>query len=290
VRAGIETASLLEHQFVEPVHPLLGCPQVPGSPAARVFEADLAPSAMGIMGEATERTRMDEPPPAHQATGIFAETTRRVVAEGALRYASRHGVPRIGTGHLLLATLDAREGMIDRIVGDGVIGSGPVLDGWGPRCSALFLETSSPRPGCASRRSRSTCRSGSSPTNTANGCRADGGSTATPTRAGFASESRDSRSEEDVRIDVDGIVASAQPARQRLLDVTPAALASLQEAVVRNDAYQLARRDGDRPVPQPHAEIDGDDANPTLRLGCGSAQAPALVLTPPLLLNSVLHG
>ena len=85
------------------------------------------PARSVIVGEAMERTRMYGSAPAHQATGIFAEATRRIVAEGALRYAYRRGDPHIGTGHLLLATLDAGESVIDRIIGSGVMGSEPVL-------------------------------------------------------------------------------------------------------------------------------------------------------------------
>ena len=50
------------------------------------------------------------------------------MAEQALSYAYRHDDRSIGTGHLLLATLDARDRAIDRIVGSGVMGSGPVHD------------------------------------------------------------------------------------------------------------------------------------------------------------------
>ena len=50
------------------------------------------------------------------------------MAERALSYAYRRGDPWIGTGHLLLATLDARDRTVDRIVGSGAMGSGPVHD------------------------------------------------------------------------------------------------------------------------------------------------------------------
>ena len=52
-----------------------------------------------------------------------------------------------------------------------------------------------------------------------------------PRAGGFRLRVPDSQSEEDFRIDVDWIVASAQPARQRLLEVTRPVLASLQRAV-----------------------------------------------------------
>lgn len=120
VRAASETAALLEHHYVEPVHLLLGCLHVPDSLAWRVLDAELPARDMGTLGEAMERARMYGPSPAHQATGIFTTATRHIVAEGALSYAYRRGDPWIGTGHLLLATLDARDGTVDRIVGSGV--------------------------------------------------------------------------------------------------------------------------------------------------------------------------
>ncbi len=128
VRAASETAALLEHHYVEPLHLLLGCLHVPESLAGRVLDAELSASDMGTLGEAMERARMYGPSPAHQATGIFTAATRNIVAERALSYAYRHGDPWIGTGHLLLATLDARDRAVDRIAGSGVMGSGPVHD------------------------------------------------------------------------------------------------------------------------------------------------------------------
>jgi ATP-dependent Clp protease ATP-binding subunit ClpA len=101
---------------------------VPDSLAARVLDAELAPSDMDTLGEAMERARMYGPNPADQATGIFTDATRRIVAEQALAYAYRHDHPSISTGHLLLATLDAEDRAIARIVGSGVMGSGPVHD------------------------------------------------------------------------------------------------------------------------------------------------------------------
>ena len=58
VRAASETAALLEHHYVEPLHLLLGCLHVPESLAWRVLAAELADSDMGTLGEAMERARM----------------------------------------------------------------------------------------------------------------------------------------------------------------------------------------------------------------------------------------
>ena len=72
VRAASETAALLEHHYVDPLHLLLGCLHVRESLAWRVLDAELAVSDMGMLGEAMERARMYGPSPSHQATGIFA--------------------------------------------------------------------------------------------------------------------------------------------------------------------------------------------------------------------------
>ena len=58
VRAASETAALLEHHYVQPLHLLLGCLHVPESLAWRVLAAELADSDMGTLGEAMERARM----------------------------------------------------------------------------------------------------------------------------------------------------------------------------------------------------------------------------------------
>ena len=65
------------------------------------------------------------PPPAHQATGIFSELARALVAERALTYAYRARHAHISTAHLLLATLDAGDRTVERIIGSGAMGTGP---------------------------------------------------------------------------------------------------------------------------------------------------------------------
>jgi hypothetical protein len=106
---------------------------------------------------------------------------------------------------------------------------------------------------------------------------------------GFRLKVPDSRSEEDYRIDIDWIVASVEPGRERMLEVTRAALASLQRAVVEATGANWPARGVDDPAPEPHAGIGGDAVNPTLGLWYGPERAPILELAPRLLLNSVLY-
>jgi Clp amino terminal domain, pathogenicity island component len=290
VRAASEIASLLEHHYVGPLHLLLGCLHVPGSLAAGVLDVELGPSDMGTVGEAMERARMYGPNPAHQATGIFTPEARQIVAQGALGYAYRHDDPWIGTGHLLLATLDAHDRAVDRIVGSGVMGSGPVndllartltralpgdeqltgtVDGGGIISFDVLIRilTNGFRellpPGWSIRGSG----------------RSDGIRLRVP----------ESRSEEDYAIHMGWIVASDRAGRERLLTVTQTALADLQSAVIDvSGAGWPSPDDPDRPS-EPRAEITGDPVNPRLRLFYGSPGARNVELAPPNLLNSVLY-
>jgi hypothetical protein len=291
VRAASETASLLEHHYVEPLHLLLGCLHVPESLAWRVLDAELAASDMGTLGEAMERARMYGPSPARQATGIFTPATRHIVAEGALSYAYRHGDPWIGTGHLLLATLDARDPAVDRIVGSGVMGSGPVHD-------RLARTLTRALPGAEQ------------PTGMV-----DGGGVisfdllirmlanwfreqlpagwviqGSGRSGGFRLRIPGSSSEADYAIDMGWIVTSEQSGRDRVLEVTRAALAELQVAVVQTTSSSWPSRVSEVDLPEPHAEIAGDTVNPILRLWYGPSGAPVIELEPRILLNMVLYG
>jgi len=291
VRAAVEVASLLEHHYVEPLHLLLGCLHVPESLAARVLEAELAPSEMGTVGEAMERARMYGPNPAHQATGIFTDRTRRIVAQDALSYAYRHDHPWIGTGHLLLATLDVEDRTIERIVGSGVMGSGPVhdrlarsviralpgdeqstgrVDGGGVIAFDLLIRTLTAWFREQLPRGWAIWGSGRS-----GGCRL---------------RVPDSRSEEDFAIDMSWIVTSDRPGRERLLEVTRGALASLQTAVATTMSSKWPAHSPDNDLPEPHAAIAGDTVNPILRLWYGPGDAPVLELVPPILLNMILYN
>ena len=294
VRAASESAALLENYQVEPFHLLLGCLHVPGSLAARVLEAELALSDMGTLGEAMERARMYGPNPAHQATGIFTQPARRIVAEQALSCAYRHDHRSIGTGHLLLATLDARDRVIDRIVGSGVMGSGPVhdrlartltralpgdehptdrvLDGGAIRFDVLIriLTSEFTRIVPAGWELRGSARTG-----------------------GVRLKVPNSRSEEDFVVDLEWIVTEDGPARDRLVQATRRALEDLQSAVVEHtrQPWPANPRSGRLDRPEPHAEIVGDDVNPMLRLWYGDRDNPTLeVTTRPIYLTSVIHS
>ena len=107
IRAAAETAALLEHRVVDPFHLLLGCLQVAESFAARMLSPLWEEGELGPVGEAMEWARLHGPHPFHQATGIFSQAARRVIAEDALKLSYRFGHPQISTGHLLLATLDS---------------------------------------------------------------------------------------------------------------------------------------------------------------------------------------
>src|SRR6201996_5410761 len=289
-RAAVEVASLLEHHEVEPLHLLLGCLHVPDSLAARILDAELTPGEMGTIGEAMERARMYGPRPAHQATGIFTDHARRIVAQDALSYAYRHDHPAIGTGHLLLAILDAEDRTIERIVGSGVMGSGPVND----------------------RLARSVTRALPGEEEIID--RVDDGGVITfdllirvltnwfrdhlpvgweirgsGRSGGFSLRVPDSRSEEDFAIDMSWIVTSDRPGRERLLDVTHHALSRLQSAVVTTTATAWPAHGPLDELPEPHVAIAGDRVNPTLRLWYGPPDAPVLELTPPFLLNMILY-
>jgi ATP-dependent Clp protease ATP-binding subunit ClpA len=91
IRAAAETAALLEHREVDPFHLLIGCLQVPESFAARVLSPVWEDGELGPIGEAIDLACRYGPHPSHQATGIFSQTARRVVAEDALKLAYRLG-------------------------------------------------------------------------------------------------------------------------------------------------------------------------------------------------------
>jgi hypothetical protein len=255
-----------------------------------VLEAELSRSEMGTVGEAMERARMYGPNPAHQATGIFTDQSRRIVAQDALSYAYRLDHPWIGSGHLLLATIDAEDRAVDRIVGTGPMGSVSVQD-------RLARSVMRALPGDEHPIGRvddggvivfdrliSTLtlwfRAHLPPGWTIHGSGRSGG---------LRLRIPDSRSEEDFAIDMSWIVSSDQPGRRRILELTRAALAGVQTAVATTTATPWP---GDGPaddLPEPNAEITGDAVNPRLRLWYGPRDAPVLELTPPMLLNMMLY-
>ena len=290
VRAAVESAALLAHRYVEPLHLLLGCLHVPDSTAAHVLEAELAPSDMGTVAEAMERACLYGPPSSPQATGIFSDATRSIVAERALSYAYRAGHAQIGTGHLLLATLDARDHTVERIVGRGMMGSGPVLDRLGRSLARALPGDEQPANGVRReaiafdlliRMLTIEFREWLPPGWTVYG---------NPPSDGFSLNVPDSRSEEDYRIHVGWIVDSAQPGRPRVLEVTRHVLRSLQRAVVETTHTDWPATTTTGTAPEPHAEIGGDDVNPRLLLWFGPNDDPILALRRPILLNMVLQG
>ena len=291
VRAAGEVASLLEHDEVSPLHLLLGCLHVPNSLAARVLGDELPPSEMGTLGEAMERARMYGPPPSHQSTGIFTDAARRIAAETALGYAYRHDHGWIGTGHLLLATLDAEDGAVKRIVGTGLMGSAPVSDRLA-RSVVRALPGDEHPTGRVQRDGviafdllismlTNWFRDQLPPGWVIHGSGRSGG---------MRLRVPGSLSEEDFAVYLDGVVALDRPGRERLLTVTHAALADVQEAVVSSTATAWPDQAPAGEPPAPHAEIAGDSVNPTLRLWYGPSQAPSAEFAPPILLNMILQA
>jgi Clp amino terminal domain, pathogenicity island component len=293
IRAACEAAALLEHLYVQPLHLLLGCLHVPDSLAARVLDAELAPSDMGTLGEAMERARMYGPNPAHQATGIFTARARRIVAQDAFSYAYRHDHLSIGTGHLLLATLDAEDRAIDRIVGSGLMGSGPVHDRLARALTRALPGDEHPTDRVLDgevicfdvliRMLTAEFTRIAPPGWELHGSARSGG---------VRLKVPDSRSEEDFAVHLEWIVAEDGPARDRLVRATHRALQDLQAAIVEHDRRPWP---GDRSSGQPersevHAEIVGDHVNPMLRLWYGDPDKPTLEVTStPIYLTSVIH-
>jgi hypothetical protein len=106
----------------------------------------------------------------------------------------------------------------------------------------------------------------------------------------------DSESEEDFRIDLDWIVAHDGHATDRLRQVVLASLEALQRSIVAHTGAPWppappAPPTSDASLPDPGAEIVGDDDNAALRLWYGERNAPALEIPAhhPLLLNMLLN-
>jgi hypothetical protein len=234
---------------------------------------------MGTLGEAMERARMYGPKPARQATGIFSDVTRQILAEEAVKHAYRLNHPHIGTGHVLLATLDSRDRTVARIVGTGVMGSGPVTDRIGREVVRVLPGNEHPsgrvdhgviRIDVLTRllaaefsklipvgwRARAQARIG------AIGLTVPG-----------------SQSEEDYRVNLDWIVTRDRAAPTRLVEVTRASLDSLQQSMVTHTGapWPPNATPGPGSLVEPHAEITGGE-NPILRLWYGTSESPDLEL------------
>jgi hypothetical protein len=291
VRAAVECAALLEHGTVQPLHLLLGCIHVADSVAGTALSNVFGESEMGAIGEAMERARMYGPSPARQATGIFTDQTRQILAEDALKLAYRQDHPQITTGHLLLATLDVRDQAVARLIGDGVMRGGPLTD-------RLGREVARAEPGREERRRavdhdliqmdsaiKTLAAEFSKIVPAGWTLRASGRS------GGIRLWAPDSTSERDFRIDLDWVVAVDGLAADRLQKVLLASLEALQHSIVSHTttAWPHNPNNGGSP-PQPGAELIADRDNPRLRLFYGDPGAPALELSPqrPLYTNMLL--
>jgi ATP-dependent Clp protease ATP-binding subunit ClpA len=114
IRAGERAATSLGHEYVAPSDLLLGLLGADEGLAAGVL------ARHGVtLQEATRRAKMFGARPAPQVTGIYSDAARSVVAQDALQHAYRLGHPSIGTGHLLLAVLDADDSAAVHILGRG---------------------------------------------------------------------------------------------------------------------------------------------------------------------------
>jgi hypothetical protein len=282
IRAAVESAAILGHPGVEPFHLMLGCLQVPDSLAGRVLAAELPPSQMGALGEAMQQARTYGPDPAHQATGIFADTTRQIVAEDALKQAYRRDHHHIGTGHLLLATLDSHDRTAERIIGTAVTGSEPV-------CDRIAREVVQALPG----NERPLHDVDHSLIQIDHVINVLAGEFAKIVPAGWAVRVAarssamtltvpGSRSEEDFRIDLGWIVACDGPAQPRLLNLLRSALESLQADIASHAGrpWPTSLVIGQDRLHEVHAAISGDE-NPTLRIWYGEGAEPVLELTSP---------
>jgi hypothetical protein len=287
VRAASEVAGLLEHREIEPFHLLLGCVHVSDCVAARVLEPSLGSGELTMVVEAMERACQYGPHPAHQATGIYSATARRVVAEDALVHAYRRGHRAITTGHLALAVLDSHDRTARAIVGSGpepertarsvergLPGNehttGDVDPRWISfdlliRTLAVWFQQIVPQGW------------------TVTGAGRSGGIWARPPQP---------RSEADYRVFLDWIVERDEPVRDRLLAVTQRALADLQTAVAGETGTPWPVGDGSSgyEFPAAHAAVAGDDVNPLLRLFYGDPEAPVLEMAHPALINMLAGG
>jgi hypothetical protein len=287
VRAASEAAGLLEHREIEPFHLLLGCVHVSDSLAARVLEPSLGSGELTMVVEAMERARQYGPHPAHQATGVYSDTARRLLAEDALSHAYRRGHGAITTGHLVLAVLDSRDRTSRAILGFGPEAersarsieralpgnehaTTDVDPGWINfdqliRTVALWFQQIVPQGWAVTGAGRS------------------GGIWARPPQP---------RSEADYRVFLDWIVERDDPPHDRLLAVTQRALADLQAVVVGETGVPWPAGGGSdgHELPAAHACVIGDEVNPRLRLFYGEPDAPALEMPYPALINMLVGG
>jgi hypothetical protein len=105
-------AAEMRHPYVEPFHFLVGCALAQGTPAQRTLLAE------GITDEvAWDRARLHGADGAGQATGIFSDEARQIVAESALAVSHRAQASAIDTRHLLIATISTQDPRVQDIIG-----------------------------------------------------------------------------------------------------------------------------------------------------------------------------
>jgi hypothetical protein len=233
-----------------------------------VLSLVLQDGELGAIGEAIDLVCRYGPHPSHQATGIFSPTARQVIAEGSLSVAYRLGHPQIGTGHLLLATLDSHDRTtttithphtqrLARTLSRGLPGTEHGADE-GPLAWIQFdhlIRT-------LTAGFRRILPAGWTIWGTA--------------RSDIHLRVPDSRSESDFQIRPGWIIAQPGPAPERLKRVTYWMLERLQAAIIDATGQPWPESGEDRVTP--YAELIEDRYNPTLRIGYGSPESP--VATP----------
>jgi ATP-dependent Clp protease ATP-binding subunit ClpA len=116
VKAAEGAAASLMNERVSPFHFLIGALEADDNLAAATLKSH------GITSEQLMRNaRIAGPRPGTQATGIFDQQAYLTVSQGALKQAYRRSDLHIGSGHLLLATLDCPSAVIDRLLGSRVL-------------------------------------------------------------------------------------------------------------------------------------------------------------------------
>jgi hypothetical protein len=281
IRAAAESAASLEHREVDPFHLLIGCVQVPESFASRVLRPIWEDGELGSVGEVLDLARRTGPHPFHQATGIFSEAARGVVAEGALKLAYRAGHQQITTGHLLLATLDSDDRtttlmtsphtqQLARTLARGLPGSDPGPDEgeltwiqFDQLIRTLTLEFRRILP--------------------------PGWTVMGSARSDIHLKVPDSRSESDFQIRPGWITAETGQVPERLQRVTQWMLERLQAAVIEATRTPWPETPDHDAAPA-HAELIPDRYNPRLRLGYGDPQSPTLAVLEHDLLVNMLTG
>jgi hypothetical protein len=221
-----------------------------------------------VVGEAIELACRVGPHPSHQATGLFTEAARRVVAEGSLALAYRHGHRQITTGHLLLAVLDSGDRTTDRMTHPHTQRLARTLvrglpwsehdTGPGSELERIVLDALMRTLVLDFRRilPRGWTIHGSA-------------------RSDIQLTVPQSRSESDFQIRPGWITAQPGSGRERLQQVTQWMLERFQSALTQIVGEPWPTVVDGQPAPA-HAHVIPDRYNPRLRLGYGDPEIPAL--------------